>query len=76
MVSGGVRRMKAIMKKKPTLVGVQLSVQDLLERLDGFEICLDDEMYWYLSCNDKVTIKYKGKIIDTKDITVSLESEE
>ena len=66
--------MKEYRKTKSVCVGVKGTLEEILLILMEGEIGYGDEgNIWYASKSDKVTLKYKGKNIDIKDIQVFIE---
>jgi len=65
--------MKPIFKKVKTLMGVTLSVSDIKELIAEKECQLDDGDVFYLGDDQKITVKFKGKVVDSDDITISFE---
>lgn len=61
------------MKKVPKFVGLTMSLKELLDYSEDMEFYLSDEPYVQYLPSDKVTIKVKGKVVDIKDVSISLE---
>lgn len=65
--------MKAIMKKVMQLTGVTLDIKDIQNYLEDVEIYLDAQVV-VLHPDQKVTVKVKGKIVETSDVQISFET--
>ena len=67
--------MKEIMKKVSVLKGVTLSAQDMHDSLEEIE-CYMDKGCFIIRGSNKMTVKVNGKIIESKNLTVSFEDVE
>jgi hypothetical protein len=66
--------MKKITKKISTIKGATLTARDIHSFLEEVECHFDDD-YWTIYDGQKMTVKVKGKIIDSEDLTISFEEE-
>ena len=69
--------MKPIMKKVPKLSGISMTLQDLIDYSEDIEFYVEDNknngFHWIYQPDNIVTVKFKGKVINIKDISIDME---
>jgi len=68
--------MKPLMKKVSTMMGIKTSVEEYLYLIRDVltpTFTTDTGEEWYHNEADTFTLKYKGKVVDAKDIELVIE---